>query len=104
MLGALIVVSLLTAAALAAGVYDRADHRRHIQHLLAAQDAERWSWQRERWELMTRLQSPEIARYAPPPPPAAPGRPGVEQPPLPFDEEPDESNLIGTVVGREPEA
>lgn len=95
---ALIVLTIVTLALVAGGVYDRAESRRAIQHLLAAQDAERWSWSRERWDLVTRCTSPEVSRYAPPPPPPPPlptGRgPAEPVPHTPDAEPPDESHLL----------
>lgn len=103
MIAALVILAVVLLALLAAGVADRVEHRRTVQHMLAAQDGERWSWARERWDLVTRLQSPEVARYAPPPPPPPPHAPSTQRPaePLPFDDddEPDESHLVGTVIG-----
>jgi hypothetical protein len=94
---------IVTLAVLGAWVFDRRDARRQTQHLLGAQDAERWAWSRERWDLMTRLQSPEAVRYAPPPPPPAPTAPSTQRPAEapPHQEpdlEPDESHLVGTII------
>jgi hypothetical protein len=69
----------------------RQDQR--ISHLLDTQAAERLAWARERNELNTRIQSPELVRVAPPAPPAPPA--GAESE---ADDDIDESHLVGTAA------
>lgn len=93
MIVALVAVVLVAVAALAAQLHLAARHAAHTDALLARGDAERYAWARERWELNTRLQSPELVRMAPPAPPAQPGGADVEDD---EDEGVDESHLVGT--------
>ena len=63
---------------------------REDQHL-----AERDSWARERYDLNMRLTAPQVAPLLPPPAPTGYG-PGE---PIPSDdEEPDQSDLVGTIA------
>lgn len=99
-----IVLGLVALGALAALHFGGIRHDRHIQHLLAGQDAERHRWALERNELNTRIQAPEVARVSPPAPPPSPATEdvlrhiGLTIEPE-DDGEPDESDLIGVVVG-----
>ena len=89
---AVVVVAL---AAIVAQLLLAKHHASHVGELLARQDAERYAWSRERWELNTRLQAPEIARVAPPSPPEPPAVAGDE--PVADEDDVDESHLVGTI-------
>ena len=69
-----------------------------LRHIGSREDkhlAERDAWARERWELNTRLQAPEVAALVAPPAPTGFG-PGE---PIPSDDEdPDQSDLVGTIA------
>jgi hypothetical protein len=75
-------------------------HNWQIEQILARQDAERYAWARERWELNTRVQSPEVMRVAPVAPPQAPAPDGAPLTGAELDEE-DEIDLVGRIVGRD---
>lgn len=89
---AVVLVGVLVLAHL-----DRQHHRRHVEHLLAAQDAERSEWSQQRWELLERIARPEVS-LAPPSllkPPSTPDpRDYFESAP----EDEDESHLIGEAL------
>jgi hypothetical protein len=104
MIAALVVLGVVLLGLLYVGHLDREGHRRHVEYMMTAQAAERHTWERERWDLQTRLSSPELVRTMPLPPPTAPvpQAPGGRMPePLPpelVDDEPDESDLVGTIA------
>lgn len=62
--------------------------------LVRAQDAERRDWARERWELNSRIQAPQVAAVLPPPDTARTPVPKREE----NDAEPLRLDLVGTVV------
>lgn len=104
-----LLIALFALAALALQHFSHRGHQQQINALLGAAAAERYALARERWDLATRISSPEVVRAAPPAAPAdAPPLEvlqalGVVPPtpePAPADPEDfDESFLVGTGPG-----
>lgn len=69
---------------------------RHHLRTLDRQVAERDTWSRERFDLNTRLQAPSLAPLMSPPSPTGLGP--AETPPPAEEQEPDESELVGTIA------
>lgn len=87
-----VLVALIAAQWLALWAQDWRHSRERRLH-----QEERDAWARERWELNTRIQAPEMVRAMPPPSPS-PAHRAAE--PVPVAGEPDEDpeyDLIGSV-------
>jgi hypothetical protein len=105
----LFVVAVVSCAAMAATLIAQGRHSAQVNALLAAAAAERYSLARERWDLNTRISSPEVVRAAPPAPPSDAPPAEVLQAlnalrPVAADEDDedldvDESFLVGTGPG-----
>jgi hypothetical protein len=106
-LAPLFVVATIAVIALLLQAAANRRHQAQISALLATGAAERYSEARQRWDLNTRISSPEVVRTAPPAPPAE--APPIEilqalqvlkpEPATAADEPPedfDESFLVGT--------
>lgn len=101
----LFVVAAVACVAMVLCFVLQRSHSQQINALLAAAASERYAQARERWDLNTRISSPEVVRAAPPAPPAdmPPAEvlqalnvlqavPAIEE----EDEDLDESFLVGT--------
>lgn len=106
---ALLVVAAIAVVALLLQAAANRRHQAQINAIFAAVASERQAQARERWDLNTRITSPEVVRAAPPAPPAdAPPLevlqalgvvpPSLPEPPLDPDDV-DESFLVGTGPG-----
>lgn len=104
----LFVVAAVAVAAMVMCFRLQSGHAAQVNALLAQAASERYAQARERWDLATRITSPEVVRAAPPAPPA--DMPPVEvlqalnilRPEVEDDEDEadvDESFLVGTGPG-----
>lgn len=91
---ALVAVAVVAVAAILAMLESQRRHAAQIDRLLAAGAAQNHAWAKERWELNTRIQSPEVVRVAPPAPPAPVGADDD----VVDEAEVDETHLVGMVA------